>query len=246
MRILIHGALGKMGKIISEEIDSTTHQSILFDYQGDGVNIASDYSKIKAVDVVIDFSHHLSTKDLMNYCLSNQIPVVIGTTGQSLLEEKMILDASMKIPIFKASNFSYGVYVLNELIKKATELLNDSYDIEIIEKHHKFKVDAPSGTAKQLIQTIVASKNKNMTISNHQNQAPRNPDEIGVLSLRGGNIVGEHSVIFAGLDDVIEIKHEALSKRMFAKGALVAAQFLINASPGLYGMESLNRKDIKK
>jgi 4-hydroxy-tetrahydrodipicolinate reductase len=246
MKILLHGALGKMGKIIVEEIDASNHQSVLFDYQGDGDKIASDYSKIKDVDIVIDFSHHLSTRDLINYCLINHIPLVIGTTGHSLLEEKMILDASKKIPIFKASNFSYGVYVLNELIKLATELLNDSYDIEIIEKHHKFKVDAPSGTAKQLINTIIESKNKHMTISNHQNQSPRNPDEIGVLSLRGGNIVGEHSVIFAGLDDVIEIKHEALSKRMFAKGALIAAQFLINAQAGLYGMDSLNRKDIKK
>jgi 4-hydroxy-tetrahydrodipicolinate reductase len=243
MKILIHGALGKMGKLILEEIDASNHQGILFDYQGDGFNIASSYEKISKVDVVIDFSHHLSTEPLIHYCLNHQIPLVIGTTGQNLLEEKMIVDASTQIPIFKASNFSYGVYVVNELLKKAALMFDESYDIEIIEKHHKYKVDSPSGTAKQFAKTIMETKNRDMMFSHHIDQKPRNKDEIGMLSLRGGNIVGEHSIIFAGLDDVIEIKHEALSKKMFAKGALRAAEFIVSQKQGLYGMDALSRKE---
>lgn len=243
MKILIHGACGKMGDLIKNECIQKGYQIHLFDVSGDGINVLNSYDHIENVDVVIDFSHHFATKNLIHYCLHHQLPIVIGTTGHTKDEEDIIQSASYKIPIFKASNFSYGVYVINELIKIASSLLDDSYDIEIIEKHHKFKVDSPSGTAITLAESIMNSKKKQMILTHHQDQTPRKKDEIGMLSLRGGHITGEHTVVFAGEDDIIEIKHEALSRVMFAKGALRAACFIIKKHAGLYNMDSLNRKE---
>lgn len=184
-------------------------------------------------DVVIDFSHPVLTKQLLQSSLST--PLVVATTGEketivSLLEEK-----AQTQPVFFSANMSYGVHILTEIIKYATPLLED-FDIEMIEKHHNKKVDAPSGTLVKLYDAIVESAREEAdpVYDRHERTEKRNKNEIGISSIRGGTIVGEHEVIYAGLDEEITIKHRAQSKDIFANGALTVAEKLINKENGYY------------
>lgn len=193
-------------------------------------------------DVVIDFSNHETVERVINYCVQNKMPVVICTTGLSNETEMLITKFSAAIPIFKAANTSLGVNVINLLLSQISKLLYDfNFDIEIVEKHHGKKIDSPSGTALLLAKTINSVLNNDLSyeFSRYEKTNARQKNELGIHSIRGGTIIGEHSVIFAGDGETIEIKHVAQSRDVFAIGALKAAEFIIKQSPGLYSMTDL-------
>jgi len=241
INVAVLGASGTMGRILIETIEETEG----FTYVA-GVPSTPDtpkgYADLESIDVscdvLVDFSHHSLLESLLDFGLTRSLPLVIATTGYSGAQEKAIEEASGKIPIFRARNFSLGVNLMVKLIQEAQALLKD-FDIEIIEKHHNKKLDAPSGTAYLLADALNPQKENTYSHGRLGKNARREKKEIGIHSLRGGTIVGEHSVIFAGLDEILELKHEAHSKKVFAKGALKAAGFLVHQSPGLYTMEDL-------
>ena len=233
IRIGLSGCLGTMGQIISELIEQQDGVELVFgiDKRAGEIDVLYPvFSLPKEVnlscDVIIDFSNAGNVDDLIDYCISNQVAAVIATTGLSEKQEEKIKEAARIIPIFRSANTSLGINVLLDLVKKATSILSDNFDIEIIEKHHNKKVDAPSGTAYMIASTI-------------NEELHRLENEIGIHSVRGGTIPGEHIVIFAGLDEVIEIKHTALSKKIFAKQAIKAAEFIAHNKPQLYNMGDL-------
>lgn len=247
INILLSGAHGKMGAAV-------TRAAATFD----GVQIAagldirlpssSDFpvytnlTDVKEdIDVIIDFSHPSVFDPLIDYAVENKIPAVICTTGLSGEQTARIECESNKIPIFFSANMSLGVNLLIDLVQRAAKVLEGNFDIEIIEKHHNQKLDAPSGTALAIADAIsdAVSYQTEYTYDRHSVRQKRGKHEIGIHAVRGGTIVGEHSIIFAGCDEVIELKHSAASKEVFAVGAVKAAVFLKNAKPGLYSMKDL-------
>lgn len=248
IKIGLSGCLGKMGLIISELIQQQDDIQLVFGIDKAQSTDDINYPIFKSVDeinllcdVIIDFSNSSQTNKLVDYCIQHHIPMVIATTGLSHDQEQLIEEASKQIPIFKSSNTSLGMNVLLELVKKATTILNENFDIEIIEKHHHHKVDAPSGTAYMIAEMINNELNHQMVYQygRYGNESKRDVKEIGIHAIRGGTIPGEHTVIFAGLDEVIEIKHTALSKKIFGTQAIKAAQFIIKQQPKLYNMGDL-------
>jgi len=196
------------------------------------------FDNIPIVDVAIDYSHPSLLSDILYYGLKSKTPLVIATTGYTLEQEKEIVEASQNIPIFKSSNYSFGVEVVTQVLKQISSSLETDYDIEIVEKHHQHKVDAPSGTALHLANTINESLQvKKEIVNGHQGK--RLSHELAVHSIRGGSVVGEHSVYFLGQDEVIEISHVAQSKAIFAHGSIKAAKFIIGKKPGLYKMKDI-------
>jgi 4-hydroxy-tetrahydrodipicolinate reductase len=196
-------------------------------------------------DVIIDFSHPSTLPVLLNYAIKNKIPVVIATTGMSEDDIKKIHLAAQEIPVFFTFNMSLGVNLLAALTTQAAKVLGSNFDIEIVEKHHNKKIDAPSGTAVMLADAVAdgLSYTPKYVYERHSVRRRRAPDEIGMHSIRGGTIVGEHSVIFAGEDEVITLSHSAFSKSVFAVGALGAAKFISSRSAGLYSMKELLAQD---
>jgi len=191
------------------------------------------------VDVIIDFSHHSCTNDLLAFAVENNLPLVLATTGQTYEERQAITEASEKIPLFFASNYSMGIALLIELAKKAAAAMPNA-EIEIIEKHHDRKVDAPSGTALTIAEAISSVRPDSFVVSGRSgNSCKRKPNEIGIASVRMGNIVGEHEVLIGTPNQTISLKHEAHSRALFAEGALSAALFLKDKGPGLYNMDDL-------
>ncbi|MDR1405756.1 MAG: 4-hydroxy-tetrahydrodipicolinate reductase [Prevotellaceae bacterium] len=204
-----------------------------------GSDVYAELSALNAdVDCIIDFSHHSNIEKILRYARENNKPLVIAVTGFSEAQQKQIQAASATVPIVFSQNLSLGVNILKEVAVYISRALGSRFDIELIEKHHNRKEDAPSGTAKMLLSALCATGEKNIVNGRHGLQK-RAENEIGVHAVRGGTIVGEHSVIFAGNDEIIEIKHTALSKRIFADGALRAAAFLISQPAGLYGMDEV-------
>lgn len=248
INIIVNGCNGVMGQVLCNEIMNGEDMNIVA-----GIDRSPDkfehsfpvYKDIKDVkdtcDVIIDFSNPYYLKELLKYSKENNTPLVIATTGYSDEELKEIENFSTLTPIFLSSNMSLGVNVLLDLVRKASNILSSSFDIEIIEKHHKKKVDAPSGTALMIANTINNELNnsKEFVYGRHTRKDKRQPKEIGIHAIRGGSIVGEHTVIFAGEDEIVEVKHTANSKRIFAKGSLEAAKYIINKKPGLYTMDDL-------
>ncbi|MCR5522260.1 MAG: 4-hydroxy-tetrahydrodipicolinate reductase [Clostridia bacterium] len=192
-------------------------------------------------DVVVDFSNPAVFDSMLDYCLKTGTPLVACSTGLSDEQTKALREAAKKIPVFKSANMSLGVNLLCELVKTATRVLGDKYDIEIIEKHHNRKVDAPSGTALMIANDINSQLDNSMEYiyDRHSERKKRTKKEIGIHSVRGGTIVGEHEVIFAGTDEIITISHSAGSKALFATGAVSAALFIVKKEPGLYTMSDL-------
>lgn len=191
-------------------------------------------------DCVIDFSNHLATNTVVTYAVENKLPLVIATTGQTAQETEMIRDASKKIPLFYSQNMSLSVAILSCLAKIAAKALPEC-DIEIIEKHHNLKLDAPSGTALALADSVNEELGNAYTYvyDRSQRREKRDAREIGISAVRGGTIVGEHDVIFAGTDEVITFSHGAYSKSVFAKGAVEAAKFLAGKQAGMYNMSNV-------
>ena len=191
-------------------------------------------------DVIIDFSHHAMTGVMLDYAEEKGLPVVLATTGQTDEEKARIRQASEKIPIFLAANYSLGIAALTDLVKRAAVLYPDA-EIEIIEQHHDRKIDAPSGTALMLARSAAdgSPSQKEFQCARAGKNVPRQPKEIGIHAVRGGTVVGEHSVLFLGNNEVIELRHSAQSKSVFAVGAIRAARFLASCAPGKYDMNDL-------
>ncbi len=246
--IAISGANGKMGRVvnsvISERNDCQTAAGIDFldtnAYSGFPVYRSPGEMNEKP-DVIIDFSHPNSLEKLLDYCLSTGTPIVFATTGYTEEQISGIKKASQQIPVFFTFNMSLGINLLIKLSNIAAEVLGGQFDIEIIEKHHNQKIDAPSGTAVMLANSVNKTLNDKYQYiyDRHSQRKRRDKNEIGIHAVRGGTITGEHEVIFAGRDEIISLSHSAASKEVFAVGAVNAAVFLSEKAAGLYDMEAL-------
>lgn len=230
MEIIIHGT-GVMGKTLLQTVEENKE----FVVTGFADELTDETG-----DVIIDFSHFSRLETLLNYAENKKIPLVIATTGYSDETFEKIKKASENIPILLSSNMSLGINLMQSVLEKIVPILYGSYDIEVVEAHHNKKIDSPSGTAKTLIEVIEKSCKETLKKEyGREGIHKREKNEIGVHSLRGGTIVGEHSVLFCGNDEIIEIKHTAMSKKIFAEGALKGAKFLANKKLGLYSMKDI-------
>ncbi|MCD8004597.1 MAG: 4-hydroxy-tetrahydrodipicolinate reductase [Oscillospiraceae bacterium] len=246
IQIVISGCNGHMGRVVEEicAADAQVNVAAGFDVLGTGERAFPVYSAPEqyggAADVVIDFSHPSALTGLLRFCKARRAAAVLATTGYSQEQLKEIDRAAEEIPIFRSANMSLGVNVLLELIKKAAPIL-EGFDIEIVERHHNRKVDAPSGTALMLADAAASAvPYKAEYVYQRSNvRQPRGAGEIGISSVRGGTIVGDHEVIFCGRDEVIELHHHAASREIFATGAVKAAKFLVGKANGLYSMADL-------
>ena len=197
----------------------------------------TDWATVKEQpDCIIDFSHHAGTASMLNYAVANKVPVVLSTTGHTEEELACIREAAKQIPVFFSANMSVGIALLAELAKKTAKAMPDA-EIEIIEKHHNRKLDAPSGTALLLAEAIKTVRTKAKLIFGRCGQGKRDPNEIGVHAIRMGNIVGDHEIIVGTDYQTITLRHEAHSRALFAEGAICAAEFLIKQPAGLYNMQ---------
>lgn len=231
-----------MGRVIQQLVAERTDCTIVagVDLFADSTAAFPAYTSIADVqeeaDVIIDFSHPSLLTPILSYAAQKGgIPAVLCTTGYSAEQVEALKTAAQTQPVFYSRNMSLGINLLIELSKKAAKVLGDQFDIEIIEKHHNKKIDAPSGTAKMLARAIEESGDF-PEVHGRDGVCPRQKGEIGIHAIRGGTIVGEHTVLFAGDDELIEIKHTALSKQVFVAGAIKAAEFALSAPKGFYSM----------
>lgn len=248
INLVINGYLGQMGQVIEKQVKEMDNIELVAgidknanSYKGDTKVYESILDLDKDCDVIIDFSNPTSLDNLLTYARSNNIALVIGTTGYEDKEIKKLKEGAKDIPIFYSANMSLGINLLLSLVAKTASVLGEDFDIEIVEKHHKQKIDAPSGTAYMIANKINEEfdNNKVYTFGRNTKTHKRSSKEIGIHALRGGTIVGEHSVLFAGLDETIEIKHDASSKNVFAKGALKATEFITTKDNGLFNMDHI-------
>ena len=248
VKMIMHGCNGKMGQVITKIVKEDTNAQIVAGidkYMG----IPNEYPVFESIekcdveaDVIIDFSNAAAVDGLLDYCVEKQVPVVLCTTGLSEEQLKKVQEASKKVAVLKSANMSLGVNMLLKLLQDATKILAPAgFDIEIVERHHNQKVDAPSGTALAMADSINEALDHEYTYIYDRSQVRQKRDkkEIGISAVRGGTIVGEHEVIYAGEDEVIEFKHTAHSKAVFAKGAVEAGKFLKGKEAGLYDMKDV-------
>ena len=245
--IILNGCNGKMGSVITELVSHDNDCKIVAgfdinDFIKQDYPVYTDISKctLKA-DVIIDFSHPSALDGLLKYALETKTAIIAATTGLSEEQKEMIVEASKQIPVFMSANMSLGINLLINLAKKAAMLLGNDFDIEIIEKHHNQKIDAPSGTALSIADEIssVLDNPPQYVYDRHNRRTKRAKNEIGLHAVRGGTIVGEHEVLFAGHNEVISLSHSAQSKEVFAAGAIRAAKFLKDKPSGYYSMTDL-------
>lgn len=246
--IILRGCNGKMGQVISEIVDADENAVIIA-----GIDVTQNRNNKYPVyqsfnqcgvraDVIIDFSAPVNLEEMFDFAISRKIGVVLCTTGLSKEQLTLIDNASTQIPILRSANMSMGINLITKLLQEAAVILADAgFDIEIVERHHNKKVDAPSGTALALADAMneVLNQEYSYQYDRSSERVPRSKKEIGISAVRGGTIVGEHEIIFAGTDEVIEIKHTAYSKAIFAKGAVQAAKFLPGKAAGMYQMSDL-------
>ena len=244
IRILLTGCNGYMGWVVTSMVEKDPAFTIV---AGIDINTKEhhDYPIYAApneiteeADVIIDFSNPAALESLLTYSKTKKKPLILCATGYSPEQIKEIEKASNEIPVFRSGNMSLGINLLADLIKRACTVLGEDFDIEIVERHHKRKVDAPSGTAILLADAAAAALpyEPEYVYERESKRQPRNAKEIGISAVRGGTIVGVHEVIFAGQDEVIELRHTASSRDVFAVGALKAAKFIQNKPPGMYNM----------
>lgn len=246
-KVLLIGCNGQMGQVVQQAIMANPAVQLVagFDRLAKEDSPFPIYQELSAInepiDVVIDFSHHSMTTNTLDYCIEKKLPVVIATTGLSPEIISAMNTAAKEIPVFYSANMSLGVNALIQALHKIAPILEDDFQIEIIEKHHRFKKDAPSGTALLLADSIneVLDQPKKYIYGRSGNENENSMGEIGIHALRGGSIPGEHTVFFAGEDEIIELKHTALSRGIFANGAIKAALFLEKQQAGLYSMNEL-------
>lgn len=245
VKVIMHGCNGKMGQTISGLIAADEEIEIVagVDARDEGKNPYPVFQSIAdctvEADAVIDFSVAAAVDGLLNYCAEKQVPCVLCTTGLSDKQLAKVKDVSQKVAVLKSANMSLGINMLLKLLKEAAEILAPAgFDIEIVEKHHNQKVDAPSGTALALADSINEQMDNayEYVYDRSQIREKRKDKEIGISAVRGGTIVGDHDVIFAGADEVVTFSHRAYSKAVFGKGAIQAAKFLKGRPAGMYDM----------
>lgn len=237
LKILIQGSLGRMGEALRKAAEEKGHQIIAGIDMGDQVE---DF--IAGADVAIDFSHHSATRALADCAGEKGIPLVIGTTGHSNEEKQSIEQALRSVPVVWAGNYSLGVNLLFYLTQKASEILPVDYEVELTEMHHRYKKDAPSGTAENLLDRIKSASHRagHQVIHGRRGMVgERTVNEIGVHSLRGGDVVGDHTVLFSTLGERLELTHKASDRMIFARGAIHAGEWLVLQKPGLYNMQDV-------
>lgn len=248
VNIIMHGCNGKMGQVISGLVAADENVNIVagIDIYDDGHNDYPVFANINdcnvKADVVIDFASVKAVDALLDFCEKTKTPVVVCTTGLSEEQIEKVNKVSEKVAVLRSANMSLGINTLFKVLKMVSPLLSDAgFDIEIVEKHHHLKLDAPSGTALALADSINESlpEKFDYKYDRSMDRAKRPVNEIGISAVRGGTIVGEHEIIFAGEDEVIEFKHTAYSKAVFAKGAIQAAKFLKDKPAGLYTMKEV-------
>ncbi|MBP3360263.1 MAG: 4-hydroxy-tetrahydrodipicolinate reductase [Clostridia bacterium] len=245
--IILSGCNGKMGRVITRLVEQDSECRIaagldINDFCENDYPVFTNAASCDVeADVIIDFSHPSALSGLLDFAVSRNIPVIIATTGLSEEQRAALLDTSKKIPVFFSANMSLGINLLIALSKKAAALLEGNFDIEIVEKHHNQKIDAPSGTALAIADGLceVLKETPEYVYDRHSVRKKRAKREIGIHAVRGGSIVGEHEVIFAGQDEVITLAHQATSKEVFAVGSIKAAKFMKGKPVGMYDMNDL-------
>lgn len=241
IKVLINGACGRMGKEVERIVEASETMTVAakVDKMAAESGCYTDINDFSgAADVIIDFSNHLGTKELLDYAVKNNIPTVVATTGHTDEELEYIRNAGEKIAVFHSANMSLGVALLCELAVKAAATMPDA-DIEIVETHHNRKLDAPSGTALMIANAIRSVREKTQLVFGREGNAKREKNEIGVHAVRRGNIVGIHEVLVSTDSQTITLKHEAHSRALFAEGAVSAAEFILGKDAGLYNMNSI-------
>jgi 4-hydroxy-tetrahydrodipicolinate reductase len=237
LRILINGSKGRMGQTIAATAPA------LGLVVAAAVDVGDDLSAgVAQADVLVDFSSHHATRSLLELAIAQGKPVVIGTTGHAPEEKKDLLALAARVPCVWAGNYSVGVNLLYALTRRAAGVLGADYDAEVVEMHHRFKKDAPSGTAARLLEIILEERRLTADSLRHGRQGitgERQPTEVGIHSLRGGDVVGDHSVIFAALGERLELTHKAGDRGIFARGALRAAQWVVTQPAGVYDMQDV-------
>ncbi len=246
-RILFCGAGGRMCRAMVDLLQKNPYAEIVcgVDITGNAAGNFPVYTHIADVketfDVIIDFSHHSALPELLAYAVDKRLPVVVCTTGHTPEEIELMRKASAVIPVFFSRNMSVGINLLIELCKKAAAMLGEEFNIEIVEAHHGTKLDAPSGTALMIADALAETVpyDARYVYDRHEVRKTRDKDEIGIHSIRAGTIVGEHSVIFGGPDELITISHSAASRSVFANGAIRAAVYLVGKPAGMYNMNDI-------
>ena len=246
IKVILSGCGGRMGKAVAAAVGNEVRIVAGVDVNAASID-ASDFPIYESItefsdkaDVIVDFSHHSALPSLLDYAKATKTPVVVATTGHTDEELALMREAASEVAIFHSGNFSIGINLIINLAKQAALTLGADFDIEIIEKHHNMKLDAPSGTALMIANAVADEREESEYIyDRHSVRKAREPKEIGIHSVRGGSIVGEHEVIFAGANEVVSISHSAASREVFANGALRAAIYLAGKSAGLYSMTDL-------
>lgn len=246
VKVLISGISGKMGANLIDIIKGDSEAEVVCGVdikKGEGIQVPvyENFSLVQEKpDVIIDFSSPAVLKDLLSYAKKNKCACVLATTGYTESDIREIESASKEIAVFKTANFSVGINLLVKLVKEAAEFLGEDYDVEIVEKHHNQKVDAPSGTALMLADSVnEAFDGSKKYVEGRSGKVGKRGSEIGLHSVRGGTIVGDHDVLFCGKDEVITLSHRADSKKVFASGAVRAAKFVWNKPAGMYDMRDV-------
>ncbi len=241
IKVLINGACGRMGKEVEKIVEASENMTVAakVDKMAAESGCYTDINDFSGeADIIIDFSNHLGTKDLLDYAVKNNTPTVVATTGHTPEELALIEEAGKKIAVFHSANMSLGVALLCELAVKAAATMPDA-DIEIVETHHNRKLDAPSGTALMIANAIKSVREKAQFVFGREGMAKREKNEIGVHAVRRGNIVGIHEVLVSTDSQTITLKHEAHSRALFAEGAVSAAEFILGKPAGLYNMNNI-------
>ncbi len=248
IRILLNGCNGKMGQAITRTCELKDDLFVVAGVdqvkkEGTSYPVYQNAHDVnEAVDIIIDFSHPSALEGILSYAVAKNLPIVVATTGLTEDHKKLMEKASQSIPVLLSANMSLGINLLLDLVKRATKMLHGTFDIEIVEKHHNQKIDAPSGTALAIADAVNSALSGNQmkyVYDRHSTMQKRTRDEIGIHSVRGGTITGEHTILFCGNDEMIEIKHTAFSKDLLAEGALKAAAFLADKAPGYYKMQDI-------
>lgn len=247
LKVILHGCNGRMGRVLQKMIASSDNITVVagIDRETETNNEFPIYNDLNScaevADVVIDFSNHAAVPNLLEACVAKKIPVVIATTALEEEELRILKESSLSIPVFHSFNMSLGINLVAKLMDTVMRVLEDDFNVEIVEKHHNKKKDSPSGTALLLADAVNnACKIKKEYIYGRNGKDDQcKITELGIHAVRGGSIPGEHTLIFAGEDEVLEITHTALSRNIFAKGALKAAQYIAGKENGLYSMSEM-------
>ena len=246
VKVLVNGCNGKMGSIVCDLVSKSENLELVGGFDKDNLNntnfpVFTNIEEINVkADVIIDFSIPIATLNILKYAVKENIPVVIATTGFTDEQNKEIEECSKKIAIFKSANMSFDITLMKKIVSYIAPILKNT-DIEIVETHHNRKIDSPSGTAQMLADAINSSLDNThyCEYNRHSKHEKRDKNEIGMSSIRGGNIVGEHEVKFFGEFETFEIKHTSYSRNVFAEGALKAAEFIVKQNAGLYNMDNI-------